>query len=532
MHVVIVHGYFLKGTGSNLFVKNICCELCRMGHQVSLFCQEKDISEIDFIEKAYDFDPENKACFLFHHKETAYPGKCTLFRPNINGFLPVFVYDRYHDYSVKEYTSCTEEELERYLADNQNALNHGLQGASPDIIWSNHTIMQPVYVSRSNFEKKDALHIMTVHGSCLNFAVRKSPLLTKYAWEAIENADKITFVSAYSKKEFLDYFQNRKSIKEKAVVIPAGVDLDKFLPLPEKVPKSEWIQKMLSIIAGDQRKTLANDTTSSWQTDHDIIEKINKINFDREKIVLYYGKYLWTKGPQLLIAAIPIVLQKFPDTRFIFVGYGSSRTYFEALLNALDHGNQEEYLLLIENAKGADNGMEPAALRFFSTLAKRLRDPDFAERYFNAARNRIRSMVIFTGFLPHETLKYFVACADISVAPSIFPEAFGLVAVEALSAGIIPVQTNHSGFKEVIQKYVDEFTDVFDHTKLPPLYLDKDLVLNLANNLIVLLTYYGEISHEERQMIRKRARHISEQNYSWRSIVTQYLLLHRSGEVK
>ncbi len=101
-----------------------------------------------------------------------------------------------------------------------------------------------------------------------------------------------------------------------------------------------------------------------------------------------------------------------------------------------------------------------------------------------------------------------------------------MVAVEALSAGIIPVQTNHSGFAEVIRKYVDEFCDVFDKSKMDPLYLDENLVLNMAKNISFLLDYYEEMDTSQRQSIRQRARNICTENYSWENIVERYLKIH------
>jgi len=100
MQIVMVHGYFLKGTGSNLFVENICREFCKMGHQVKLFCQENEPEKFDFIEKAFEFNAENSMFKMVYHKETAYLGKCDLYRPNLNGFLPVYVYDKYQGYDV------------------------------------------------------------------------------------------------------------------------------------------------------------------------------------------------------------------------------------------------------------------------------------------------------------------------------------------------------------------------------------------------------------------------------------------------
>ena len=83
MQIVMVHGYFLKGTGSNLFVENSCRELCKMGHQVNLFCQENDPDQFDFIEKAFDFNDQNSESSIVYQNQTLYPGKCHLYRPNL-----------------------------------------------------------------------------------------------------------------------------------------------------------------------------------------------------------------------------------------------------------------------------------------------------------------------------------------------------------------------------------------------------------------------------------------------------------------
>lgn len=527
MEIVLVHGYFLKGTGSNLFVKNACRELCKMGHNVMLFCQENDVNDMDFVENVFDFDSENGMLINSHKKNTPYLGKCTLYRPNLNKFLPVYVYDRYSGYEVKEFTSCTQEEIENYIEYNKNAINCATDGKKIDLVWTNHSIMQPVYVSRSNLGKSKCTRVMTVHGSCLNFSVRKSELLKKYASEAILNNNKIVFVSKFSLAEFLEFFKNDESIKDKSIVIPAGVDLEKFIPITNTAEKSQYIKELLKELNKNMKKELvdSNQEESSWKTDIDIINKISDIDFENEKIILYYGKYLWTKGIHVLIAAAPIIMQKCPNVRFVFVGYGSTREYFEAIINALNNNQKEVFINLLKHLDDLDVQIDKESSKFFISLLKQLEDTDFSNAYFSAAENIIKSKMIFTGFLNHNDLKTLIACSDITVAPSIFPEAFGLVAVESLASGVIPVQTNHSGFADVIEKYVEEFSDIFDKKKLIPLYLNEDLVLNIANNIIVLLDYYNNMEEKDKNSIRERARKVSFNNYSWKAMIDKYLLL-------
>ena len=56
---------------------------------------------------------------------------------------------------------------------------------------------------------------------------------------------------------------------------------------------------------------------------------------------------------------------------------------------------------------------------------------------------------LFTGPLEHRHLRHLLALADACVVPSIFPEAFGMVAAEAAAAGCPPLVARHSGLAEI-----------------------------------------------------------------------------------
>ncbi len=45
----MTHGYMLTGTGSNVYVQNLCRALVREGHDVHLLCQERDPLAHDFV---------------------------------------------------------------------------------------------------------------------------------------------------------------------------------------------------------------------------------------------------------------------------------------------------------------------------------------------------------------------------------------------------------------------------------------------------------------------------------------------------
>jgi glycosyltransferase involved in cell wall biosynthesis len=107
----------------------------------------------------------------------------------------------------------------------------------------------------------------------------------------------------------------------------------------------------------------------------------------RRPTVVYFGKLIENKGVQVLLEAIAGL-----DARAVVVGFGDYREQLEAL---------------------APLG------------------------------------TLFTGALEHRHLRHLLPLCDVAVAPSIFPEAFGMVAAEAAAAGVLPVVSGHSGLAEV-----------------------------------------------------------------------------------
>ena len=538
IRIVVVHGYFLQGTGSNLFVSNLCRELCLMGHEVLLFSQENHPDKLDFITGFFEFSSDNCHISTRFERESAYPGKCLCFRPNLGGILPVYVYDNYKGYQVKIFAELSKSEIEEYIEKNQAALCTILATQKPDLILSNHIVMQPIYVDRAQSTLGYKVpHFNTVHGSCLNFAVRKSEIVKEYAEEAIAAVDRLVFVSQFSYKELIDFFEDIPNINRKAKVIPAGVDIGKFQPL---VSDEEKIKRMNLVVdylqkngvvrqpacdhpLSDMQTNFKQDGRDMWLPDASAAKSIQAIDWNHSNLVLYYGKYLWTKGIHILLAALPIVLNRCTDTYCLVVGFGEFRTYLECMVTTLHQGQEEKFRDMIGGNRTNYPGAADDAI-YFQLLRQKLDDPIFARDYFSAAKGKIGQKVIFTGFMPHEYLRELIPCADITVATSIFPEAFGMVGVEALASGVIPLQTNHSGFSELIAKYSLAMQEIFQDCKLKPLFLDENLIFNLAHNIHEFLNYYEQIDSQKRNEIRECARKIALE-YSWVSMTNQYLNL-------
>ncbi len=168
-----------------------------------------------------------------------------------------------------------------------------------------------------------------------------------------------------------------------------------------------------------------------------------------EPLVAFVGKLIVSKGPDLLLAAWPLVLERVPDARLLVVGFGAFREGLEELAAALQDGDLERAreLALAGRALEGEVGPDPPPLGYLLAFLEGL-EGAAAERYRSAAA-ALGERVLFTGRLEHEELVRVLPACTALVVPSTFPEAFGMVAAEAAACGTLPVSAAHSGLAEV-----------------------------------------------------------------------------------
>ena len=53
MHLVLLHGYLLTGTGSNIYVANVARAWAAQGHAVTVVCQEPGAAPLPFVNEAF-----------------------------------------------------------------------------------------------------------------------------------------------------------------------------------------------------------------------------------------------------------------------------------------------------------------------------------------------------------------------------------------------------------------------------------------------------------------------------------------------
>ena len=128
---------------------------------------------------------------------------------------------------------------------------------------------------------------------------------------------------------------------------------------------------------------------------------------------------------------------------------------------------------------------------------------------------RAPERVLFTGALEHRHLAHLWPLADVSVTPSIFPEAFGMVAAEAAACGSPPLVARHSGLAEVAAGLEAEYPP---HLRGLASFANGD-----RDDLASVLGAILALESRDRAALRAGARRAAVRLWSWEGVATSLL---------
>ena len=542
MSLVVTHGYLLTGTGSNLYVNNLVRELAKVGREVNLLCQDFDPMAIDFVNEFYEFNSENTEYKLMGEKDSPFPGKVRVFKPNLNGFLPVYVYDHYEGYSVKEFPNCSDAEVESYVMQNKNALELVVKDFGVKVVNTNHLVMFP-YIATLVKETTGVKHLITVHGSALNFTVKKDKRFEEFAKSSLIKADEIIVDSLHADEELKEFLDDvhLSELKEKVEIIPAGVDVTSFsLPTASPAAMVQDFQDKIAL----KVPSSAGRTTSQTEgilrqegtveeviasvealresydyrnVDQDVVAKVETLK-DGSHRIMFVGKYLWTKGLHLIIFGIPKVLKQFPKAKFVFVGFGPYREPCEVVINALASNNLDQLETVLKAKNPLFKGEEGNVKLMQEILVK---ERETLSGIISELPFDIRDNIVFTGIAEHKELVSLLPAMDALIAPSVFPEAFGMVAIEAMACGVYPVLTYKSAFKEISDEVIEAVKDY--SFQINKVFLDENASDNVAQNLIEYFNYKTQLNNSDFTALQNVLRDVVMKNYSWEGICQKYI---------
>jgi glycosyltransferase involved in cell wall biosynthesis len=508
VRVLVFHGYLLHGTGSNVYNARLGEALVRAGHEVHLVCQDRDPLSLPWVDAVGDWDSGSLS--------VTGSGPATVYRPDIGGILPVYVADVYEGIEARPFPELSDAEVEDYVSRNVEAVREVVERARPDVALANHLIMGPAVLARALGDSVP--YAVKIHGSALEYTVKPYPRFLPWAreglasargvlvgsrhtgeslWAAMEGAnngsieggpevaaggeggaaaeagrpnlgsaqeiqptrpdgssfgaadegvppnDRYAYISQHTPPQDAPCGPPTTSepaslgapLKARTRLGPPGVDVTAFAPR-----SPDEARRGLQGLVARLRETPASGHGSFERDPREAAEALQDLE---GRLVVFVGKLIASKGVELLLAAWPIVAAAHPDARLVIVGFGAWRDGLEELRGLLAAGD-----LAGARALRAEDGRELPELAAFL-------DRPLPQDYAAAALRDVR----FTGRLEHDELADLLPAAEALVAPSTFPESFGMVAAEGAAAGALPVVARHSGLAEVSEALAEHVPD-------------------------------------------------------------------------
>ncbi len=298
--------------------------------------------------------------------------------------------------------------------------------------------------------------VVKAHGSELEFSLRGNASLAAWARETLAGARAIVAGTEHVKRVLAEVTGAGDHL-ERIRVVPPGVDIEQLRPEPRDVA----LQALVAEASDDPPNRRRRDERLP---DPGNAERLARFLAGDERTIVYVGKLSHEKGVHLLLRALAAL----DDVRAVVVGFGPAR-----------------------------RGLEQLARELFASAAE--------------------TRVLFTGPLEHRHLRHLWPLADASVTPSVFPEAFGMVAAEAAACGSPPLVARHSGLAEVAAAIAEEYAP--QHRRLTS-FEPGD-----AGDLTAKLAAILALPRSEWDLLAEGARRAAERRFGWDSVAALILSL-------
>jgi glycosyltransferase involved in cell wall biosynthesis len=507
VRILIFHGYLLGGTGSNVYTAELAQTLVALGHEVHLFTQDRHPERHSFVDALADW--ERGELEVVRRKE---PVRCTAYRPDIGGLLPVYVLDRYEGTEARVFGACSDEELCRYLDANVKAVAEVADRAAPEIGLANHLVMGPVILARAL--RGRIPYAVKIHGSALEYTVKPEPeRFLSYAVEGIEDATAVLVGSTHTARSLWEALGDPPGLRERTRLGPPGVDVHGFAPREPAAAAAGLRALSARLSARPARLPESGDAFA--RDDRRAGATLSRLDPSRERLAIYVGKLILSKGIDLLLVSWPLVIDQVPDASLVVVGFGALEAALEHLLERLSAGD----LAAVRSWAASGRELEGARARplaHMDAFLDRL-ESDAATRrrarYLEAAR-ALPQRVVLTGRLDHAELADLLPACEALVVPSTFPEAFGMVAVEGAACGVLPISAGHSGLAEVSQQLARALPEAAGSWLSFP--LGDGVVEAISERVIAWMTAPPRVRDQTRTALVGAVR----ERWSWESVAT------------
>ena len=203
--------------------------------------------------------------------------------------------------------------------------------ARPDVALANHLVMGPAILARA---LDDVPYAVKVHGSALEYIVKPHPRFRPYAAEGLRGRARRARRLAPHRREPVGRDGGPDAAGAHAArAARRGRGALRAARAGRRCGGARALRERLAALAP------VAATGSSFDRDpREAVAALDAVE-PGDRLVVFVGKLIASKGVELLLAAWPLVLAREPRARLMIVGFGAFREGLEGLAAALAAGD-------------------------------------------------------------------------------------------------------------------------------------------------------------------------------------------------
>jgi glycosyltransferase involved in cell wall biosynthesis len=462
MRIGFLHQYGLDSSGSGYYASRVCEQFLAAGHEVHLLCHERRRTTLPL------------DCGLTRWTGTDFevlwePEGSSLWVHRMPPDLTAVAYRRADAPGAPLFTDLDDEGLERYVEQHAAAATMLATRFGLDVLHANHEVPMSAIARRAS-QRSGVPYVVCGHGSTLEYVEQVDARYHTLAVEGLEGASSVIAITDELRGRMVAV---QPAVAAKVQMVPVGVDVSRFHPVP---------------LEGRTAHRLA-----------------------------FIGRLSLDKGAHLLLAALPLLFEQFPDLQVDIVGDGDDAEALQRFTNLLADGELAEALREIIKLAGGERASWTWPLMHFWTSIDR-------ESYLSLA-DRLETNVTFHGRHSHEQLSTLLPQVDLVVVPSLVREGFPLVCLEALACGVPFVALNRGGLAAVVADIAGPLGDIGPMMGVDD--ADELVVGKLAANIGAAMQLLRQPGiHEDIQL---RCRRLVLERYDWAKVAGSLVSIYETA---
>ena len=241
------------------------------------------------------------------------PARATVYRPDIGGLLPVYVADRYEGIEARPFHELSDDEVEALPGRQRRRRARGRARARPDVALANHLVMGPAILARALATTSRTRSRSTA--ARWSTPSSRYPRFRPFAVEGLAGARGVLVGSRHT-AESLWAEMDDPSLPGRTRLGPPGVDVERFAPREPGAARAGLARSApRSRRAARRPRPPSRGSSLRAATRARRVAALASVGPDGDRLVVFVGKLIASKGVELLLAALPLVLAREPRAR-------------------------------------------------------------------------------------------------------------------------------------------------------------------------------------------------------------------------